>query len=151
MNKMKAISNYITEKLKIDKDSKVKNDVKNVIFKPEEVTSLDQMISVISAKDCKPTIAVCMIKNELQDYIDIEYPLKIGSNTVDCGGSTVRVKDNNVIIRPATSDEIKTWRKAEGIGQSARKAANTVERVKQIKWINVSISMGEKFINFLKP
>ena len=34
MNKMKAISNYITEKLKIDKDSKVKNDVKNVIFKP---------------------------------------------------------------------------------------------------------------------
>ena len=148
---MKAISNYITEKLKIDKDSKVKNDVKNVIFKPEEVTSLDQMISVISAKDCKPTIAVCMIKNELQDYIDIEYPLKIGSNTVDCGGSTVRVKDNNVIIRPATSDEIKTWRKAEGIGQSVRKAANTVERVKQIKWINVSISMCGKFINLLKP
>ena len=73
------------------------------------------------------------------------------SNTVDCGDSTVRVKDNNVIIRPATSDEIKTWRKTEGIGQSARKAANTVERVKQIKWINVSISMGGKFINFLKP
>ena len=151
MNKMKTISNYITEKLKIDKDSKVEKDVKNVIFEPEEVTSLDQMISVISAKDRKPTIAACMIKNELQDYIDIKYPLKIGSNTVDCGSSTVRVKDNNVIIRPATPDEIKTWRKIEGIGQSARKTANTVEKVKQIKWIDVSISMGGKFINFLKP
>ena len=32
MNKMKAISNYITEKLKIDKDSKVKNDVKKCYF-----------------------------------------------------------------------------------------------------------------------
>jgi len=143
---MKDISNYITEKLKINKDSKVDKG----IIDPDEVKSLDQMISVISAKDCKPTIAVCMIKDEHQDYINIEYPLRIGSNNVQCGGSSVNIKDNNVTIRPANPDEIKTWRKAEGVGQSARRAANTIEKVKKIKWIDVGLSTGDKFINFFE-
>ncbi len=56
---MKGISNYITEKLHINKDSKFDKG----IIDPNEVKSLDQMISVISAKECKPTIAVCMIKD----------------------------------------------------------------------------------------
>ncbi len=145
---MKGISNYITEKLHINKDSKFDKG----IIDPNEVKSLDQMISVISAVNLKPTIAVCMIKDDRQDYISIEYPLRIGSNNVDCGGSGINdIKNNRVNIRPAELDEIKAWRKAEGVGQSARKAANTIEKVKEIKWIAAGLRNGEKFINFLKP
>ncbi len=148
---MKGISNYITEKLKINKDSKVDKG----IIDPNEVKSLDQMISVISAENLKPTIAVCTVNAnfaEVEDVISIEYPLKIGSNSVDCGSSGINnIKNNRVNIRPAEPDEIKAWRKAEGVGQSARRAANTVEKVKEIKWISASIRNGKKIINFLKP
>lgn len=147
---MKYISNYITEKLKINKDSKVDKG----IIDPNKVKSLDQMISVISAANLKPTIAVCTVNAnfaEVEDMISIEYPLKIGSNSVDCGSSGINnIKTNKVNIRPAEPDEIKAWRKAEGVGQSARRAANTVEKVKEIKWIGASIRNGKKFINFFK-
>lgn len=149
MNKMKDISNYITEKLKINKDSKA-----NGIIDPNEVQSLDQMISVISAKNLKPTIAVCTVDAnfaEVEDMISIEYPLRIGSNSIDCGGSGINdIKNNKVNIRPANPDEIKAWRKAEGVGQSARRTANTVEKVKEIKWIAASLRNDKKFINFFK-
>lgn len=147
---MKGISNYITEKLKINKDSKVDKG----IIDPNEVKSLDQMISVISAVNLEPTIAVCTVNAnfaEVEDVISIEYPLKIGSNSVDCGSSGINnIRNNRVNIRPAEPDEIKAWRKAEGVGQSARRVANTVEKVKEIKWINASIRNGKKIINFFK-
>lgn len=147
---MKDISNYITEKLHINKDSKVDKG----IIDPNEVKSLDQMISVISAKNLKPTIAVCTVNAnfaEVEDMISIEYPLRIGSNSVDCGSSGINdIKNNRVNIRPAELNEIKAWRKAEGIGQSARRAANTVEKVKEIKWIGASIRNGKKIINFFE-
>ena len=147
---MKDISNYITEKLKINKYSRVGG-----IIDPNEVKSLDQMISVISAANLKPTIAVCTVNanfDEFEDIISMDYPLRIGSNSIDCGSSGINdIKNNRVNIRPAELDEIKAWRKAEGIGQSARRVANTVEKVKEIKWIAASLRNGKKFINFFKP
>ena len=148
-NKMKDISNYINEKLNINKDSKT--DIE--IIEPDDVKSLDQMISVISAKNLKPTIAVCTVTDNFdkEDMISIEYPLEIGSNNIDCGSSGINdIKNNKVNIRPAEPDEIKAWRKAEGVGQSARRDANTVEKVKEIKWIAASLGLGKKFINFFK-
>ena len=147
---MKDIYNYITEKLHINKDSKFDKG----IIDPNEVKSLDQMISVIRAKNLKPTIAVCTVNAnfaEVEDMISIEYPLRIGSNSVDCGSSGINdIKNNRVNIRPAELNEIKAWRKAEGVGQSARRAANTVEKVKEIKWIDASIRNGKKIINFFE-
>lgn len=131
------INQYISEKLIINKDSKVK---------PE--SELSDVISVISCNSMKPSIAVCTIKN---DIISMAYPLVIGKTEIECGSSGRTITNNNVKIRPATIEEIKQWRNALGPAQSARKTANTVEKVKEIKWVASALRLGKKIINHLEP
>jgi len=138
---MKKINNYIIEKLKLNKDSEMEDQ--------RNLSILSQVISVISAKDTDPTIAVCMTSSNYTDIINIEYPLIIGEDEVHCGGTGTNIKGNNVKIRPATVDEIKLWRNAGGVGKSNRKSANTIDKVKSIKWIAAGLRLGSKIITSL--
>lgn len=138
---MKKINNYIIEKLKLNKDSEMENQ--------DDLTVLSEVISVITAKDIKPTIAVCLASSRYPDLINIDYPLVIGENEITCGGAGTNIKNNNVKIRPATAKEIKMWRNADGVGKSNRKTANTVDKIKAIKWVDVGLRNGEKIITSL--
>ena len=138
---MKKINNYIIEKLKLNKDSEMENQ--------DDLTILSEVISVITAKDIKPTIAVCLASSRYPDLINIDYPLVIGENEIMCGGTGTNIKNNNVEIRPARAKEIKMWRNADGVGKSNRKTANTVDKIKAIKWVATGIRNGEKIITSL--
>lgn len=138
---MKKINNYIIEKLKLNKDSEMENQ--------DDLTALSEVISVITAKSIKPTIAVCLASSSHPDLINIEYPLVIGENEIMCGGTGTNIKNNNVKIRQATKKEIKMWRNADGVGKSNRKIANTVDKIKDIKWIAAGLRSGEKIITSL--
>jgi hypothetical protein len=91
---------------------------------------------------------VVTLDSRFPDLYSILYPLKKGSDAVLAGGGggkLVEVKS----IRPATEEEIKAWRKADGVGKSARARANTEERVKNIKWVDIAIMSGETIITSL--
>ena len=110
--------------------------------------NLSNVISVISIKNSKPITGVVVLNPSLPDLYSIFYPLKKGSSEVLSGGSggkLVEVKS----IRPATEEEIKAWRKADGVGKSARVKANTEEKVKEIKWVKVALRCGETIITSL--
>lgn len=110
--------------------------------------NLSNIISVISIKNSKPITGVVTFDPSFPDLYSILYPLKMGSDAVLAGGGggkLVEVKN----IRPATEEEIKAWRKADGVGKSARAKANTVDKVKGIKWVDISLMNGETIITNL--
>ena len=106
---------------------------------------LNEIISVIKAKGFRSAIGVVTRKGGVTD---VNYPLYLGSKEVTCG-STGYSNDNVTTIRPATEEEIKAWRNAEGVAKSARKTANTAEKVKAIKWVACSLRLGGEIINEL--
>jgi hypothetical protein len=106
-------------------------------------------ISAIKGKGIRTTICVVTMKSTDTDRIKVHYPLRMGSKSVNCGATSYSVSEDSITIRPATDEEIKMWRKAEGVGMSARKSANTPEKVKDIKWVACSLSIGENIITNL--
>lgn len=71
--------------------------------------------------------------------IEVCYPLDLrmsehnGYDYVGCGESFRKNKNKKLTIRPATREEAMRWRKADGVGKSARRVANTAEKIKKIK------------------
>jgi len=106
-------------------------------------------ISAIKGKGIRTTIGVVTMKSTDTDRIYIHYPLGMGRKYVNCGSAAYSVSENSITIRPATDEEIKKWRNAEGVGMTSRKYANTPEKVKTIKWVAYSLNDGENIITNL--
>jgi hypothetical protein len=106
-------------------------------------------ISAIKGKGIRTTIGVVTMKSTDTDRINLHYPLRMGSKSVNCGSTSYSISKDSISIRPATDEEIKMWRNAEGVGMSARKSANTPEKVKAIKWVACSLNNGENIITNL--
>lgn len=102
------------------------------------------VISTISIKNSKSIIGV-FTRHEGSDICNICYPLTKGAKSVNCGSTSRNIKDVKT-VRPATNEEIKAWRNAEGVGKSARMKASSPEKVKGIQWIRVSLEMGDEII-----
>lgn len=105
--------------------------------------NLNTVISVIKVKTCE--IIGVVTKNNEGNFYNISYPTKKKRPDVWCGGSSANTCDVKS-IRPATDEEIKVWRNAEGVAKSARAKANTADKVKEIKWVAASLRIGEKII-----
>ena len=102
-------------------------------------SSLNEIITVTSLKGCKRTITGVVTKNPSYHHYTINYPIYNSKGEVFCGSISFSC-DKVKSIRPATEEEIKAWRKAEGVAKAARAKANTVEKVKDIKWIRVALT-----------
>lgn len=106
---------------------------------------LSEIISVIKINGRRNAIGVV---SKCGPIISVGYPLYKGYKEVECGTTGCSVSDVTA-IRPATEEEIREWRNAPGVAKAARKAANTVDKVKAIKWVAADIRCGHEIINTL--
>lgn len=106
---------------------------------------LNEVISVTKAKGFRHAIGVASKKGNI---ITVDYPLFRGGKEI-YGGSIGFRTEEVTAIRPATEEEIKEWRNTPGIAKTARKTANTADKVMKIKWVAIGLLDGSKIINTL--
>lgn len=91
-------------------------------------------------------IGVITVSGKYPYLINVSYPLSTRSYTVGCGSTCFFNIDKKLKVRPATEEEIARWRHADGVGKTARRLANTADKVKDIKWVNVHVDGGDSII-----
>lgn len=116
----------------------------------EKTTELSQVVSVVTVKGCS-YLSVCMRNPDDTEMVDLIYPLCTRCKRKDwvgCGSKYVDLKDVSR-IRPATYEEVMRWRNSEGVLSSGRKKANTIDKVKALKWVDCGLRFGREIITDL--
>jgi len=126
----------------------------------KKASDLNQVLAVVSGYETytdrltgkqkkskiKPTIGIVCKYKIYPDMLGINYPMILGSDWQGCGGMNFFNSKKLISVRPATEEEIKEWRNAKGLIASTRKRANTVDKVKQLKWVKLTVGRGDELI-----